>query len=117
MCSTIRLIPLFSFSCENEKLDAKHNKNICVLAVNSNLWFWIRSLLKSKFKKDPAVKLYGVLGERRKASEIELSRLKKRTKLFKISKQGYNELWGDMKYVREITFTRVEKMKLGNMTS
>jgi len=101
----------------NLPLNGKHNKRVCVLAVNSNLWFWIRSLLKSKFKKQPAIKLYGTLGDRREATEIELSRLKKRTKFFKISKKGYDYLWGDMKHVREISFTRVEKMKLGNMTS
>ena len=98
-------------------LNGKHNKNICVLAVNSNLWFWIKSLLKSKFKKQPAIKLYCVLGNKREATEIELSRLKKRTKFFRISKKGYNELWGDMKHIREITFTKVEMMKLGNMTN
>lgn len=101
----------------NLPLNGRHNKNICVLAVNSNLWFWIRSLMNSKFKKYPAVKLYGVLGDRRKATDIELSRLKKRTRFFKISKKGYNDLWGDMNYVRDITFTKVEKMKLGNMTN
>ena len=101
----------------NLPLNAKHNKNICVLAVNSNLWFWVRSLLKVKFINYPAVKLYGVLGEKRKASEIELSRLKKRTKLFKISKKGYNYLWGDMTYVRKVEFTKAEKIKLGEMTS
>ncbi len=97
-------------------LNNQHNSNICVLAVNSNIWFWIRSLFKSKFSKPPAIKLYGVLGERREATEIELARLKKRTKLFKISKKGYDYLWGDMKHVREIAFTKIEMMKLGNMT-
>ena len=101
----------------NIPLNAKKNKNICVLAVNSNLWFWVRSLLKVKFKKYPAVKLYGVLGEKRKATEIELSRLKKRTKLFKISRKGYDYLWGDMNYVREIEFSKAEKIKLGKLTS
>ncbi len=97
-------------------MNSKHNNQICVLGVHSSKWFWIRSLLKSKFTKPPAIKLYGVLGERREATEIELSRLKRRTKLFKISKKGYDYLWGDMKQVREITFTKIEMMKLGNMT-
>jgi len=96
-------------------LNSEFNKNICVLAVNSNVWFWVQSLLKSKFKKQPAIKLHGTLGARREATEVELSRLKKRTKFFKISKKGYDYLWGDMKHVREISFTKVEGMKLGNM--
>ena len=97
--------------------NGKHNKNICVLAVNSNIWFWFKSLMHSKFKKHPAIKLYGILGDKREATEIELSRLNKRTKFFKISKKGYDYLWSDMKYVRDITFTKAEKMKLGNMIS
>ncbi len=97
-------------------MNSAHNKNVCVLGVNSNLWFWIRSLFKSKFSKPPAIKLYGILGERREATAIELSRLKRRTRLFKISKKGYDYLWGDMKYVREISFTKIELVKLGNMT-
>ncbi len=97
-------------------MNSTHNNQICVLGVHSSKWFWIRSLLRSKFTKPPAIKLYGVLGERREATTIELSRLKRRTKLFKISKKGYDYLWGDMKQVREITFTKIEMMKLGNMT-
>ncbi len=97
-------------------MNSVHNNQICVLGVHSSKWFWIRSLLKSKFTKPPAIKLYGVLGERREATAIELSRLKRRTKLFKISKKGYDYLWGDMKQVREITFTKIEMMKLSNMT-
>jgi len=100
----------------NLPLNGKNNNTICVLAVNSNFWFWVKSLLNSKFEKQPAIKLYGVIGERREATEIELSRFKKRTRFFKIFK-GYHELWGDMKHVREITFVKVEQMKLGNMTS
>ena len=38
------------------------NKKICVLAVNSNTWFWIKSLFIGRFNKYPAIKLYGVLG-------------------------------------------------------
>ncbi|WP_103867384.1 hypothetical protein [Aquimarina sp. I32.4] len=37
------------------------NKNICVLGVNSNHLFWIKSLFKEKFPTSPAIKLYGEL--------------------------------------------------------
>ena len=59
---------------------AEINKNVCVLAVNSNTWFWLKSLFKGKFNNYPAIKLYGQLGERRKASKIEISRLQHRMK-------------------------------------
>ena len=93
---------------------AKTNKHICVLAVNSNSWFWVKSLFRGRFRNYPAIKLYGKLGERRKASEKEKSRLNRRmatTKGFR----GNAYLWGDMEYVREVVFDRAEKINLGDM--
>ncbi|MET2984035.1 pyridoxamine 5'-phosphate oxidase family protein [Aureibaculum conchae] len=92
------------------------NNNICVLGVNSNKWFWLKSLFKVKFDKYPALKLYGELGHRRKATEIEISRLKRRMKTTN-SLKGNKYLWGDMEYVREICFTKAEKVNIGKMTS
>jgi uncharacterized pyridoxamine 5'-phosphate oxidase family protein len=43
---------------------ARNNTNICVLAVNSGRWFWLKSLFQGHFKASPAIKLYGQLGER-----------------------------------------------------
>ncbi len=95
---------------------AKENKKICALAVNSNMWFWLQSLFKGKFKDYPAIKLYGELGERRKATEIEISRLNRRMKTSKGMK-GNKYLWGNMEFVRDITFTVAEKINLGEMTN
>ena len=100
----------------NIPLNGKTNNKVCLLAVNSSKIFWIKSLFKGKFKSHPAIKLYGQLGEKRKATEGELSALKKRLKLTRRLK-GHQYLWGEMTSVREITFHKVEKMKLGKMTS
>ncbi len=94
---------------------AEINKNICVLAVNSNMWFWLKSLLNGKFRSYPAIKLYGELGERRKSTEKETSRLNRRMKTTKGLK-GNKYLWGKMEFVREINFTKAEKINLGEMT-
>ena len=96
-------------------INGQTNPNICVLAVNSNIWFWVKSLFFGKFKKHPAIKLYGQLGEKREASNIEIKRLNSRMKSTKGFK-GNTYLWGKMKYVRDITFTRAEKINLGEMT-
>ena len=97
-------------------LHSKKNKNICVLAVDSNKWFWFRSLFFVKFKTNPAIKLYGQLGQRREATDFEINRLDKRTKLTKGLK-GNAYLWKKgTYYVREIKFNRVEKINLGKMT-
>ncbi len=94
---------------------SKINKKICVLAVNSNRWFWVKSLLRGKFNNYAGIKLYGELGEKRKATEIEITRLKRRMRRTKGMK-GHNYLWGNMTVVRELSFAKVEKINLGDMT-
>ena len=94
---------------------AYHNKNICVLAVNSNRVFWLKALFKGKFNSYPGLKLYGVLGDRREATDVEISRLNRRMKATRWLK-GNHYLWGHMPYVRDISFTKVEKVNLANMT-
>lgn len=89
--------------------------NICALAVNSGKWFWLKSLFKGRFKTNPGIKLYGQLGERRKATEKEISRLNRRMKATKGLK-GNTYLWNKMEYIREISFTNVETINLGKMT-
>lgn len=95
--------------------NAKENNKICALAVNSNTWFWLKSLFRGKFRSYPAIKLYGELGQKRKATDIEISRLNRRMKATKGMK-GNNYLWGDMEIVRDITFTKAEKINFGKMT-
>lgn len=94
---------------------AKINNKICVLAVNSTRWFWLKALYKNKFNNYPGIKLYGKLGERREASEIEKNRLNRRMKGTKRLK-GNDYLWGSMEYVRDIKFTKAETIHLGKMT-
>lgn len=92
-----------------------YNKNICVLAVNSNRWFWLKSLYKNKFTANPAIKLYGTLGEKRLANDNEIRALKRRMRATKRLK-GHKYLWDNMNMVRELVFTKAEKMNLGEMT-
>lgn len=94
---------------------SKINKNICILAVNSNSWFWLNSLFKGKFNSYPGIKLYGKLGGLRKATDIEIKRLNRRMKMTKGMK-GHKYLWGSMTMVRELTFTKAENINLGEMT-
>ena len=91
------------------------NNNICVLGVNSSKWLWIKSLLKNKFSDYPAVKLYGQLGVKRKASINEIRALNRRMRTTRLLK-GHKYLWNNMKTVREVSFTKAEKINLGGMT-
>ncbi len=97
-------------------IHVKTNRNICVLGVNSNTLFWLKSLLKGNFSNYPAIKLYGKLGEIRKATDKEINRLNRRMRTTKGLK-GNKYLWGEMQFVREIIFTKVEKINLGEMTN
>tara|TARA_R110002051_G_scaffold56046_1_gene103819 strand:+ start:6617 stop:7102 length:486 start_codon:yes stop_codon:yes gene_type:complete len=95
---------------------AKTNKNVCLLGVNSSRLFWLKALFKEKFINYPAIKLYGELGERRLATEQETKRLNRRMRMTKGLK-GNTYLWGKMEFVREIKFSKAEKINLGKMTS
>jgi len=92
------------------------NPNVCVLGVNSSKWFWVKFLYKEKFSNTPAMKLYGTLGEKRKATEGENRALKRRMRSTNTLK-GHTYLWGKIDLVREINFTKVEKINLGKMTA
>ena len=94
---------------------AKENPNICLLGVNSGRLFWIKALFKGSFSNYPAIKLYGTLGEKRKATEKEVSLLNRRMK-FTNGFKGNTYLWKNMEFVREIKFTKAEKINLGMMT-
>lgn len=97
-------------------INVKTNKNICVLAVNSSKWFWIKALYKSKFNTYPAIRLYGELGEKRKATDIEISRMNRRMRTTKGLK-GNMYIWGKMEFVREIKFIKAEGINIGKMTN
>ena len=94
---------------------AKTNNKICVIAVNNSKWFWLISLFKGKFSSYPGVKLYGELGESREATEIEKRAMQRRVRITQGLK-GHTYLWKDMSLVRDIKFTKAEKINLGQMT-
>ncbi len=94
---------------------AKNNPNVCLLGVNSNRFFWIKSLFKNSFSDYPALKLYETLGERRKATEKEIKRLNRRMRITNNLK-GNTYLWKNMEFVRDIQFTKAESINLGLMT-
>jgi hypothetical protein len=92
-----------------------HNNRVCVLAVNSGRWFWLRSLIGGKFLGPPAVRLYGIAGELRAASKREIALWQGRVKRVSFSK-GHALMWREMNMVREIRFTHMEPVHLGKMT-
>ena len=92
------------------------NRNVCVLAVNSGLRFWVSSLFTGKFREMPAPRLYGTVSDRREATPDEIQRWNKKIRNLMWLK-GARALWGNVRYVREIHFTRAEKVRLGKLTA
>ncbi len=94
---------------------ARNNPKVCLLGVNSGRLFWVKALFRGKFSDHPAIKLYGELGQRRKATDKEIDRLNRRMQITRGLK-GNTFLWKKMEFVREIRFTKAEKINLGRMT-
>lgn len=93
----------------------QENPRVCVLAVNSGLIFWLRSLIGGRFAKPPAVRLYGRVGDLREATDIEKARWLKRVRPLSFSR-GHALLWRDMQWVRDIEFDCMEPVSIGKMT-
>lgn len=96
-------------------LNFQTSKQVCVLAVNSSRWFWIKSLIGGKFASLPAVRLYGIAGIAREATEKEIKLWQHRVRRLSFSK-GYAMMWANMRTVRDIEFSRIEPVHMGAMT-
>jgi len=60
--------------------------------------------------------LHGIAGELREATDNEIALWQKKIKRVRFSK-GYALIWRGMSRVRDIKFTRVEYVQIGQMTS
>lgn len=93
----------------------ERNPKLCVLAVNSSRWYWLKSLLRGRFGQMPAVRLHGKAGKTREATDKEIALWQKRVRAVRFTK-GHSLMWRSMRTVREIEFTRIEPVRIGRMT-
>lgn len=91
------------------------NPRVCLLLVNSNRWFWLRSLFAGTFKTPPGMRLTGVAGTRRPASSEEKAAYEARVKPFR-SLRGYQLIWKDLSHVRDIKLDQVLPILYPTMT-
>ena len=91
------------------------NNKVCVLAVNSDVTFWGKSLFEGKFDTPPSVRLIGTVGEKREATAEELASWHKRVEFTKGMK-GFDILWKNMHIVRDIYFDSFEPVVTAEMT-
>jgi len=92
-----------------------NNDRVCVLAVNSSRWFWVKSLFGGRFSMPPAVRLHGVAKELRPATQHEVALWQKRVNAARFT-QGHELMWREMSMVREIEFDRIDPVRIGRMT-
>jgi hypothetical protein len=88
---------------------------VSVLAVDAHYTMWLGALLRGRFSRAPGVRLFGVASERRRAREEEVERFQRRFRRVRFTR-GYQLLWGRFEWVRDITFERVEPVRIGAMT-
>jgi hypothetical protein len=91
------------------------NRQVCILAVNSSRCFWLLSLLAGKFSRPPAVRLHGVAGDLRKATDQEIELWQRRVRRVRFTR-GHAMMWRTMNVVRDVELTRIEPVAIGEMT-
>lgn len=103
------------FPCKLSE-NLKVNNQVCVQAVNSNENFWAQSLMSGQFETAPGIRLLGTAGEKRIATQGEIDAWLEKVAWLKELK-GYDILWKNMKYVRDLVFTEFEPVQCGSMTT
>ena len=86
------------------------------MVVNSNFMYWFKSLFKGKFISPPGVRLYGEVGDLRKATDDELGAYRKKVKSTNKLK-GYNLIWDGLETVREIKLNSFKPIQYPQMMS
>jgi len=87
-----------------------------VMAVDSGKRFWLVSLARGKFGDRPALRLSGTAGPRRLSTDEERQRWLRRVRTVR-RLRGHGLLWGDLSYVRDLSFDKVIPVRLGRMGS
>ena len=105
----------FELFTKNLARNIQNNNQLCIMAVNSSKWFWLKSLFLGRFIEMPALRLKGTAGIRREATSKETELWEKRVKSLAFTK-GHGILWGTISQVREIEITSCEVIHAGAMT-
>lgn len=93
----------------------ENDQRVCILAVNCDPTLWRNSIVKGKFESPPSVRLMGVAGAKRKATEDEVAMWHEHVEYAR-GTRGYQILWEKMSMVRDLYFDSFEPVLLGGMT-
>ncbi len=94
----------------------KENKHVCIMAVNTTKRFIFKAFLRGKLLSPLAIRLNGIVSEKREATPEEKKVLKLFFPKWIQGFKGPNLLLGKIRYVRDINFTSFENINAGEMT-
>ena len=103
-------IEMFSKSCATQV-----GNKACIMAVNTSIMYWLKSLFYGRFASPPATRLLVTLSERRKISEQEMAQFQRKVRPFRRLK-GYKHMWSSASFVRPFTIDQVIPVSIGKMT-
>ncbi|MBI4651677.1 pyridoxamine 5'-phosphate oxidase family protein [Candidatus Desantisbacteria bacterium] len=101
------------FTTTSKNID--RDPRICVIGVNSGFLFWMNSLRRGYFSSPPGIRLTGIAGQKREATDKERAMWLDKVKTARRTK-GYKILWADMKHIRDVEFKTYELGSVGEMT-
>lgn len=106
------------FDVFNETLacNVDRDPRVTILAVNSSRTFWLIMLARGRFRDYPGVRLVGTVGPRRGSTVREQARFRQRVKRVRRLK-GYDALWSEVGYARDVEFTDIAFVRIGSTTS
>ncbi|MGA9696076.1 MAG: pyridoxamine 5'-phosphate oxidase family protein [Dehalococcoidales bacterium] len=106
----------FDELCTVSRTNLDRNPQLCILAVNAGMPFWIKSLVMGKFSTPPAVRLVGTVKPLREAAPEEIAAWRRHVAKARLTK-GYEIMWSRMHLVRDVQFDSFEAVNCGKMTA
>ena len=106
----------FDELCTVSRTNLDRNPQLCILAVNAGMPFWIKSLVMGKFSTPTAVRLVGTVKPLREAAPEEIAAWRRHVAKARLTK-GYEIMWSRMHLVRDVQFDSFEAVNCGKMTA
>jgi len=94
----------------------ERDNRICVYAGGLGTWSFLMAMIRGRFDREPAIRLTGRAGPRRRLTDKERRQFQHQFRWFRWTR-GYHRLWGDLKYARDVEFSEVAPVRAGKMTS
>jgi hypothetical protein len=89
----------------------ERDPRICVMALNSSKWEFLKALWRGKATRPYGVRLFGTAGARREATADELEGFSRRVRRLRFLR-GHKLVWGKMRMVREVRFHAFEPVRI-----